>query len=203
MGDIAIFWGAGTTVRDDCLCDHECECDEQSDCGCGCDCDEQSVYSDASCIDINDIVFDVQKPSPAVDNFLEYSGNSSSDHSVAKFLRGYCGVKWAEDCADILGNYGSYCQTPLDIDVSDFEETMEVDEIMELCEECGHSEEYCDCHKTRHICRDCGYDDCEGRGACGMYMGWGIPPEPCDCCRRMNCVCSACDSDDDYYDSRR
>lgn len=50
-------------------------------------------------------------------------------------------------------------------------------------------------------CIDCGSYDCEGYWECGMYRGFAIPPEPCDCCMRTNCICSMYESDSD--DSRR
>jgi hypothetical protein len=76
-----------------------------------------------------------------------------------------------------------------------------------------HSDELEDCfdelekYEPAERCIDCGSYYCEGNGACGMYLGIGIPPEPCDCCFSRYCVCdqycSDTDSDTDSNDSNR
>lgn len=77
----------------------------------------------------------------------------------------------------------------------------------DLCGDCDkhYSETHIDRDEYEHEehemcferCIDCGDYDCEGNGACGMYRGFAIPPEPCDCCMHMNCVCNMYDSDSD------
>lgn len=59
-------------------------------------------------------------------------------------------------------------------------------------------DEYSDDDSDVHFsqCPHCGDYDCDGD--CGMWYGCGIPPEPCDCCFRMSCICSMYDN---YYDN--
>ena len=61
------------------------------------------------------------------------------------------------------------------------------------CVDCNCT--YCMCDARR--CDDCGCYNCEGNGECEMYRGVAIPPEPCDCCMRHNCICSMYDTDSD------
>lgn len=70
----------------------------------------------------------------------------------------------------------------------------------EECQECLNFCENCECYPEPYRCIDCGDWSCEGNGACGMYRGFGIPPEPCDCCMRVNCVCREYESDDGSVD---
>lgn len=70
------------------------------------------------------------------------------------------------------------------------------DYILDCAWECGFGDKTCvtetckineEQSKKLRKCVHCGDCDCDGN--CGMYYGVGIPPEPCDCCMRQNCIC--------------